>query len=278
MLLEHCPDDTTQIFLDYYTGKFRSKKDTVIVSTVAEPQQNTNFAVSAVQNLASLLPLPYMSANANDRTSASEQNTLTRVVESTTEDEPAPQYEVPKPRVAFSAFVDHPKEFVKFLEACIKTDTLGEGDRVDVYTTLFEMYLRNANEVEGREKLQWEDKAKELVESKNVSVANEPSLHIGLTHFRSKLMLPTSCFYLTWRTFVTVPSLSANSKAYVWISSVHIPLQMIPQVRSRRCTNTGQTSPSSIPPRWLTFVRARKCWKKHAKSWTRFLGRLTKKA
>ena len=168
VLLEHCPADTTRIFVDYYTGRFRPKKDVVIVTPIAEPQHNMNFAVSAVQNLASLLPLPYMSANANDKTAGTEQNTLTRVVESTNDDEPAAKYDVPKPRGAFSAFVDHPDEFVKFLEACIEADALNESDRIDVYTTLFEMYLHNANGSQGNDKMEWEKKAKELVESKTV--------------------------------------------------------------------------------------------------------------
>ena len=141
------------------------------MTPVAEPQHNTNFAVSAVQNLASLLPLPYMSANANDKTGKADENTLTRVVESTIDDEPAAKYDVPKPRGAFSAFVDHPNEFIKFLEACIEADALSENDRSDVYTTLFEMYLHKANGSQDKDKVAWETKAKELVESKTVRTA-----------------------------------------------------------------------------------------------------------
>lgn len=135
---------------------------------MAESQHNTNFAVSAVQNLASLLPLPYMSANANDKIGGPDQNTLTKVVENTTDDEPASKYDVPKPRGAFSAFVDHPDEFIKFLEACIDANALSDSDRTDVYTTLFEMYLHNASGSQGKDKAEWETKAKELVESKIV--------------------------------------------------------------------------------------------------------------
>lgn len=95
--------------------------------------------------------------------------TRTRIVESISNDEP-PKYEVPRPRTAFSAFVDHPKEFVRFLEACSGYERLKEEDRKDLYTALFEMYLRHANEAsDDSEKTAWQDKAKRLVEDKDVS-------------------------------------------------------------------------------------------------------------
>lgn len=169
VLLEHCPEDTTQIFIDYYTGQFGPKKDTVIVTPAANPQSGAfattvSTATTAVQNLAAMLPLPYM--NMNDRRD-SVQKTFTRIVESVDKD-PPPKYDIPQPRGAFSAFVNHPEEFVKFLEACVRAETLGEAERGEIYTTLFEMYLRNAND-HPEQKDVWEAKAKELVEGRDVS-------------------------------------------------------------------------------------------------------------
>jgi len=167
--LEHCPADTTQIFIDYYTAKFRPKKDAVVVTTVTATSapQSTSFASSAVQNLAALLPLPYMSMS-SERPTSTDQKTQTQIVESEN-NEPPPMYHVPKPRGAFSAFADHSKEFVIFLEACIQSNSFKEDDKTDLYTTLFEMYLRTANEKNRNEKAEWESKAKHLIEGKEVS-------------------------------------------------------------------------------------------------------------
>ena len=179
VLLEHCPRDTTQIFIDYYTGRFRPKKDAIVVPN-APTSQGMGIASSAVQNLAALLPLPYMNTNAiQSPASAGEQKaTLSQAqIIETNIDEPPPEYKVPKPRTAFSAFVDHAAEFVIFLEACIKADELNEDDKGDLYTTLFEMYLHTANSKKDSEREEWETKAKKLVEGKDVrlSASNSPS-------------------------------------------------------------------------------------------------------
>jgi hypothetical protein len=81
----------------------------------------------------------------------------------------APTYEIPKPRTAFSAFVDHPDEFISFLEAFITRDSLKKEDKIDLYTTLFEMYLDTAKRMKDpSERQEWENKAKRLIEGKDV--------------------------------------------------------------------------------------------------------------
>lgn len=171
VLLEHSSKDTTQLFIDYFTGNFRPKKDAVVVQEIPTAQSGglgsmANSAVSAVQSLASILPLPYMSTDA-PRTPGGTKTTQ-QVIETTVEDEYV-EYEVPKPRAAFSAFIDHPDEFIVFLEACIESADVKEEDKADLYTTLFEMYLQIANKKTGDDKKEWESKAKKLVEEQNVS-------------------------------------------------------------------------------------------------------------
>lgn len=124
------------------------------------------MATSAVQNLAALIPLPYMSADV-PRTPGGTKTTQ-QVIETTVEDEYV-EYKVPKPRAAFSSFVDHPDEFILFLEACIASSGLQEEDKTDLYTTLFEMYLQIASKKTGDDKTKWESKARKLVEEQNVS-------------------------------------------------------------------------------------------------------------
>ena len=61
VLLEHCPNETTRLFVDYFTGSFRPKKDAVIVQEAPTPQEGGgigNMAQTAVQSLAALIPLP----------------------------------------------------------------------------------------------------------------------------------------------------------------------------------------------------------------------------
>ena len=62
VLLEHCPDSTAEFFIDYYTGNYKPKIHTAPVEEVAAPSGNrlAAGAANAVQNLTSLLPLPYM--------------------------------------------------------------------------------------------------------------------------------------------------------------------------------------------------------------------------
>lgn len=79
-----------------------------------------------------------------------------------------PTYNAPQPRTAFSSFVDNPREFIIFLESLLESGhEWKQVDKVDIYTTLFEMYLRRAKEAtEGTEKENWEAKAKKIIESK----------------------------------------------------------------------------------------------------------------
>ncbi|ORX99032.1 hypothetical protein BCR34DRAFT_576819 [Clohesyomyces aquaticus] len=196
VLLQQCPKDTTQIFIDYYTGSFRPKKDAIVIPNApvtSGMSGGISIASNAVQNLAALLPLPYMNVSSvQSPASAGEQkSTLSQaqIVETTVE-EPAPEYKVPKPRTAFSAFVDHAQEFIVFLEACIKSDNLREDDKVDLYTTLFEMYLHTATSKKEGERRAWENKAKKLVEGKNIPIDTSNVLLLShLSNFRDGTIL-----------------------------------------------------------------------------------------
>lgn len=158
VLLEHCPDETTKLFIDYYTGKYRPKKDVAPAKVEAQP-------ASTVQSLAAFIPLPYVSSSTTVKSKPAEAQV-------TTEDEDAksaPSYEIPKPSTAFSSFVDHPDQFITFLEA-LATSEPSEQDKVEIYTTLFEMYLDRAKRQKDQNARQeWENKAKKLLEDKDVS-------------------------------------------------------------------------------------------------------------
>jgi hypothetical protein len=179
VLIEHCPESATQIFIDYYTGKYRPKPHAVEPANGVPPATTGGGlaagAVSAVQNLSNLIPLPYMGSST--ATPPSQGNVRPVVSDGAVAlqsvDSGLFQYTPPHPRTAFSSFIDHPDEFIVFLEACVKEESLSESDKTDLYTTLFEMYLHKSTETKDDEHREaWEAKAKALIDTKKRK--NEP--------------------------------------------------------------------------------------------------------
>lgn len=189
VLLEHCPENTTRVFIDYYTGNYRPKTETIITES---PTPEVGYAAGAVQNLRDLLPLPYMN-NSSSASSAAQGNIKPNIGDNqakTDNDEvPATEYNPPHPRTAFSSFVDHPDEFIIFLEACLKEENLNERDKIDLYTTLFEMYLHKSNEKNSNRE-DWEAKAKKLIEGKDIPIDTSNVLLLShLSDFRDGSIL-----------------------------------------------------------------------------------------
>ncbi|KAF5510128.1 Vacuolar protein sorting-associated protein 11-like protein [Colletotrichum siamense] len=188
VLIENCPKDATTLFIDYYTGKYRPRIHIIPIEDNEESVAAGGYvagAANAVQNLSNFLPLPYM--NTSSISSPSTPGNQTKPINGDAslvmnpEDIPAPKYSPPRPRTAFSSFIDHPDEFIVFLEACLKEPALEEKDRTDLYTTLFEMYLHKSNEKKGdQHKEEWENKAKTLIEGQDIPM--ESSNVLLLSH------------------------------------------------------------------------------------------------
>ncbi|RMX79803.1 hypothetical protein D0869_08039 [Hortaea werneckii] len=190
VLLEHRPIEMTQLFVDYFTDQYTPKKDAVIVQDTTPAQQESSgfgtAAKSAVQNLVAFIPLPGMTVSS---TPAAGEQKATQVVETTTAGDYV-AYEAPKPRLAFSAFVDHPDEFITFLEALIKSENVKEAEKADLHTTLFEIYLHQASNSKSEEKTEWERKARQLIESKDVPIDTSNVLLLSdLERFRDGTIL-----------------------------------------------------------------------------------------
>lgn len=180
VLLEHCPDGTTELFIDYYTGRYKPKE----IIPDAELASPGGVGSSTIQNLASLLPFSYHSASntgspgtpSNRKASVPQPSAVQNIPQ-----EP-PAYPIPKPRTAFSAFVEHPEKFVTFLEECLRSEGLAKPDRSDICTTLFEMYLKFAKEKKGEERNLWSEKAKRMIDDANVSLeGGVPLLALTIT-------------------------------------------------------------------------------------------------
>ncbi|KAK4151988.1 hypothetical protein C8A00DRAFT_44899 [Chaetomidium leptoderma] len=137
------------------------------------PTTNGGFVVgaaNAVQNLSQLLPLSYKTTtSATTQQQAAAKPTVGDAADKL--EVAKPKYTHPRPRTAFSSFIDHPDEFIVFLEACLKEDSLSEADRTDLSTTLFEMYLHKSNEKKGddQHREEWEQRAKALIDSKTAT-------------------------------------------------------------------------------------------------------------
>ncbi|KAI9673731.1 MAG: hypothetical protein M1829_003968 [Trizodia sp. TS-e1964] len=189
VLLEHRPVDCTALFIEYYTGRYKPRKDLPVLEAPAGTQGPSN----AVQNLASLFPLPYINNNAtttNIPAPISTQKNGTSSPPSGDVAKPAPEYTPPKPRSAFSSFVDHSDNFVIFLEACLKEENIPEDDKVDLCTTLFEMYLYCANIKGGSEREEWEAKAKKLIDGQDKTIDTSNVLLLShLSNFRDGTIL-----------------------------------------------------------------------------------------
>ncbi|KAI9828141.1 MAG: hypothetical protein M1832_003668 [Thelocarpon impressellum] len=189
VLLEHCPEDARQLFIGYYTGRYRPRRESI----VPESTHSQGGASSAIHNLASFLPLPYLnpSSTVSPGTPSAQKGpgAQDQVVEAPG-DEAEIQYTVPRPRTAFSSFVDHPNDFVVFLEACLQEGVTEKDDKVDLYTTLFEMYLHKASEKRGDDAGTWEAKAKKLIESGDIPIDTSNVLLLShLSKFRDGTIL-----------------------------------------------------------------------------------------
>ncbi|QUC21366.1 uncharacterized protein UV8b_05609 [Ustilaginoidea virens] len=193
VLIENCPEEATKLFVLYYTGKFRPRKTPVPI--VGEPTSTGGFtsgAASAVQNLSSYLPFPYIGASsaASPGTPSYNKQLPQNGVEASEEEDAPPKYKVPAPRTAFSSFIDHADEFITFLEACLKEEDLKAADKSDLYTTLFEMYLYKAGEKKGHHREEWEAKAKKLIEGEHVPMESSSVLLLSdLSNFRDGTVL-----------------------------------------------------------------------------------------
>jgi hypothetical protein len=217
VLLANSSQRTTELFIDYYTGRYQPRTE---VESPAEPQAQST---STLQSLAAFLPLPYVNIGARPEASEVEEDKTIR----------PPSYQVPKPRTAFSSFVDHPPEFITFLEALIKQQDVKEEDKVDLFTTLFEMYLDIASrKKDATEKDEWEVKAKQLIEGKDVRTRICLPLSDYLTEFRFRYPPRVSCSSRTCLAFEKGRPLYESRKAFDRTYSDHSPLRKTLKARS----------------------------------------------
>ena len=172
VLIEHCPTEATKLFISYYTGKYKPRED---VPAVADIQPETSEG--RFQSLSVLWTLPFVGGKKEEPVAAPVAEPQAELAADQIPD-PGPTYDKPKPRTAFSSFVDHPAEFITFLEALLEQSNLEQAEKVDLTTALFEMYLESANKSgDPSEKDKWQHKAESLIVRSDVQKAEvEPSI------------------------------------------------------------------------------------------------------
>ena len=173
------PDETTDLFIAYYTGKYVPTKmeEPHPQQTVSPPPSISGALTSAVDMTAKYVQyLPYMTDRASTHSSNAISSPSMRPRATATPAEPTqpriPQYQPPRPRAAFSLFIDFPQQLIQFLESLMDDDSFATRDQKDVddiCTTLFEAYLQAAKTgKEGRS--YWEEKATTLLTKRNLPV------------------------------------------------------------------------------------------------------------
>jgi hypothetical protein len=174
VLIAHCPKEATELFIEYYTGKYQPQQDAVPAPEIQRE------SAGAFSNLSSLLPLPYMHRSAVPSPGATAEQTATVADAelSSAGKENFPTYPVPTPRTAFSSFIAHPAEFITFLEALLTQNDWSARDRTDLSTALFELYLEMGNSptISADKKAEWQTKAKSLISSASTASSIEPSI------------------------------------------------------------------------------------------------------
>ena len=157
---------------------------------VSSPPPSISGALSSFREAADITKyvqyLPYMTDK--PKSSSSPPSSAKNVQTPPTRSQPTtsveqspiiPQYQPPRPRAAFSIFVDFPSCFVRFLEAMMEDDRFSQRDGKDVddiCTTLFEAYLREAKRNGKEERPMWEEKAKSLLTDRKVRIPPLPSI------------------------------------------------------------------------------------------------------
>lgn len=178
ILLNKFPNDTTQLLIELFTGKYVPKdekeEETSLTEKESDSQIDSYISAPVLQSYRAFVN--YMSTS-----TANSTDNLPNTTETTA---PKPTYQPPRPRLIFSSFVDHPNEFVIFLEACLEAYEEYSGnkkDKKDLLSTLFEMYLVLSRHADIPEvKKEWEEKAKNLaVESKD---SLDPNTILLLSH------------------------------------------------------------------------------------------------
>ncbi|KAG0671567.1 hypothetical protein C6P45_000399 [Maudiozyma exigua] len=160
-LLDVLPNDTIVLLIEVFTGKYVSQKYEYNTVGKKEKENKPNFR-KIFYSYTSFID--YMNNPPFSKSEAADDETENK----------EPTYHPPKPSIVFSSFLDKPFQFVVFLEACLDSYQRYEGfneDKQIIFTTLYELYLRLAEDDTIERKSEWRNKAKNILSESNKLVS-----------------------------------------------------------------------------------------------------------
>lgn len=153
-LLDHLPDETTQLLIDLCTGNLYSVPDPV---RAPSSPSNGNASNAYLGGFTTLMPNFGVSSPPTSVKSATLQPTATSPVPSASPINGMRKYKPPSARTFSPTFVDHPIQFTRFLEALVSSwgysldggktyapmelPDVEAADQKSVWNTLVELYL-----------------------------------------------------------------------------------------------------------------------------------------
>lgn len=172
--LECFPVRTTVVLIALFTGKYVPKqpdtKDAMTVQYSGDLEADyVSYAAPVLQSYRAFVN--YVAS----KTLSNEQQTLpvgdspaqNGADSEPEDDEFTPTYQPPRPRLIFASFLNHPFQFVIFLEACLESSQSFEADardQSDIVSALLESYLNLAKTAaRAEDRSSWEAKAAELL-------------------------------------------------------------------------------------------------------------------
>lgn len=160
-LLDVLPNDTVVLLIEVFTGNYVSQKYEYSTPAKKEKGNKPNFR-KIFYSYTSFTD--YMNNPLFSKPEVIEDKMMSK----------EPTYHPPKPSIVFSSFLDKPFQFVVFLEACLDSYQRYEGfneDKQIIFTTLYELYLRLAENDATERKLEWRNKAKYIINESNKLVS-----------------------------------------------------------------------------------------------------------
>lgn len=160
-MLQREPEATTQLLIDLCSGNLGRERPPSALEGL-ESQSETKSGPAYLSYLGYNRVSNVFSGDAGEgKGPAPVENRESMVSRSSTVDAGPPAYDPPSPRLYFAHFIDHPIEFIAFLEAVAEnrwgqvvgsrdgpiapTDSEEEADQRAVWNTLLELYLTSAS-------------------------------------------------------------------------------------------------------------------------------------
>ncbi|AET38185.1 tethering complex subunit PEP5 Ecym_2458 [Eremothecium cymbalariae DBVPG len=177
ILLEKLPNDTNALLIDVFTGRYQRLTCNVNILEEKKSVSNNNPVFHSYKAF-----VTYMYSGTGENSNSEEVQ--------------KPTYHPPKPSLVFTSFIDHPFQFVVFLEACLESYNKFQGfirDKQEILTTLYDVYLSLAQTADNKHKEEWHSKAMGVFKESERLVAgsksSESSKVSGNVAFDNSLMV-----------------------------------------------------------------------------------------